>query len=695
MARSAPRAEFEAYVAQYDRLAEAIRREVDWLLNDFDSTRWTILCDTEFTIDWAVILDNGSLLTDPQNARLWTDLRSWLILQTEADVTGGLTFSPRSLRNHLQRAIYCIDYFLLRSSSLGLAEHGLSAITANDLKGMVATLGRSRSLVTSIYDWPERLSSYLRRAISEADPTQVESRLAALPLLAGPVPDGEEFLTSLSFDEVVKARAALWDAGLYSAGGGSEDSGFQFVPVQSRLAGAVYPNTLWGARARLPRVPELGLAPGRRFITEYPRARIAGEQDGRMSAQRLGRYVSTISSLALVDSVPDSALGCGALTGFAKSLDLKACGRFRTLPHTVAFFAIRRSIEFVLEYGDSIVDSFLSLSAAAQAAGQSIATYSAANGVAPHLAPATQELGVKSWRIDPPAVCRTREVLGKAAFYAALRENVGLYECLRVLYGAIQLMVGSLMAQRCGALIGLVATKCIDPVGPQLVFLNGKSGHSGFNQREKRPIPPVAVKAIQMLERLQAGLIEQGVIREFSPVFATPAMVGEARLTSLSKRQFGESLDYFCDWAQMPLDRDGRRYYIRQHQLRRFFAMLFFWGGGFGGLETLRWFLGHTDAEHLWNYITESTPGATIRSVAAQWACYSVLHTTPESTLLAAELSTHFGTRNFSVVDEDILQDYIEGMIEDGRLTVEPQFLDGGTRYRIAILLRPDFREAA
>ena len=78
-----------------------------------------------------------------------------------------------------------------------------------------------------------------------------------------------------------------------------------------------------------------------------------------------------------------------------------------------------------------------------------------------------------------------------------------------------------------------------------------------------------------------------------------------------------------CDYleSQTVIDKKGitRRYYIRQHPLRRFFAMMFFWSSGYDGLETLRWMLGHSDVEHLYNYITESQTGGAIKGVKAAY----------------------------------------------------------------------------
>jgi hypothetical protein len=79
-------------------------------------------------------------------------------------------------------------------------------------------------------------------------------------------------------------------------------------------------------------------------------------------------------------------------------------------------------------------------------------------------------------------------------------------------------------------------------------------------------------------------------------------------------------LNRFSDYFEVQQDSAGRRYYIRTHQMRRFFAMTFFWAGGFGGLDTLRWFLGHTNVEHVYHYITETVPGEVLRRVGAEYA---------------------------------------------------------------------------
>lgn len=211
-----------------------------------------------------------------------------------------------------------------------------------------------------------------------------------------------------------------------------------------------------------------------------------------------------------------------------------------------------------------------------------------------------------------------------------------------------------------------------------------------MREREVRPIPRVAVQAVGILQRLSAQLRASGVLHSRPPLFSAPSRMRGLPSTDRHSARTYRALDFLCDYIETPLDGGGRRYYIRQHQLRRFFVMLFFWGGAFGGVDTLRWFLGHTDAEHLWHYITESVPGAILRNVKAHFAVGEVLKDAPEAEDLAKLLERHYGTRDFSVLDVEELDQYVEELMIDGALSVEPEFvrLDDGRSYRILIVVR-------
>ncbi len=67
-------------------------------------------------------------------------------------------------------------------------------------------------------------------------------------------------------------------------------------------------------------------------------------------------------------------------------------------------------------------------------------------------------------------------------------------------------------------------------------------------------------------------------------------------------------LDTFFDWIESPLI-DGKRWYARTHQFRRFTAVLYFNLSDGKGLDELSWFLGHANLDQTFHY-AEVSPTA-------------------------------------------------------------------------------------
>ncbi|KGJ90849.1 site-specific integrase [Colwellia psychrerythraea] len=62
-----------------------------------------------------------------------------------------------------------------------------------------------------------------------------------------------------------------------------------------------------------------------------------------------------------------------------------------------------------------------------------------------------------------------------------------------------------------------------------------------------------------------------------------------------------DCLDTFFDWIESPLT-NGKRWYARTHQFRRFFAVLYFNFTDGEGLDELSWFMGHANLEQTFHY---------------------------------------------------------------------------------------------
>ena len=670
-------------------------REAKWLPSAFDADSWhcSFGKSRNFEVDFRVKLDDGRLLTDSRHSQLLDIFKCWLCVQTHFDATGGKLIAEKTNLRRLRRVLYMIDYFLLNSAQFGLAANGLQAVTENDLRGLLFNLSTSNRVENSIYGWPKRLQSCLKTNIAGLSDQTFQSILEIQPLLRTPICDHYDRLLELTDDEVIRARAWLWANGFYMANKRGE---FDHTPSTEQLAKMLYKDTL-GGKTQKPIPPEFDLTSGGRYNREYQAVSVRSNPDERLSEQVLFCYRSRLRSLGLLAgigmSVPTHALRAIDNNAAHQALNLKAEGRFRTLPQGIVLSLLRNSIEFALEFGDEIVGACISLVGAARAEGMSIRQYSTNHDITPLIPPKLRECGVTTWRLrcQQGEAKNTETSFPVTGYFQQVRANNGLWELVRVLFGAVQICVGTLMARRQGELLDLVAGQCLDASRTRLVFFNRKSGVLGMREKEARPIPKIAVQMILQLERLQEGFKTHGVLKGNTHLFAYPSCNGD-RFIDLGHQRLNESMDCCCDYFETPLDTDGRRYYIRQHQLRRFFAMLFFWGSAFGGMDTLRWFLGHRDIMHLYHYITESTTGDVLRSVKANFAGQVLKQQPTEAHELAGLVQKHFGTDNFSVLDSDELDEYVEELMIEGRVEIEPEFFEAseGNSYRILIKVTPN-----
>lgn len=666
-------------------------REANWLRSPFNAEIWCghfgILKD--LIIDFHVRLDDGNLLTDTRHRKLLEIFKCWLCIQSHFDTTGGQVIDLNSIKDRVYQTLHLIDFFLLNSDFLGLSKYGLEAVTEIQLNTLLVDLASSSQVANSIYRWPEHLTGFLRGQVEPFAQKTLSSLIAQKPFLAEHLPDSSDRLLNLTDSEIIQSRAWLWNNGYYEQSHGETH---RFKPNTAMLACHLYQQTLRGMTTNLSVPEELRLVSMENYRREYPMAPVRGNLEDRLSRQTLSLYKGNLRRLGLLSEInlPVPLLSLRSIDENAahQVLNLKSSGRFRNLPQEVVFSSLRKAIEFALEYGDDLISSYLSLVLAARSHNLSCRTYLSRYPIAPLLTSKIAAMGVRNWALEEARVRLRNSVVNadQDNYFQRLRANEGLRELIRVLYGAVHICVGTVMARRQSELVDLIAGRCLDNTETRLIFFNRKSGEIGLREKEARPIPKVAVRLIKQLERLQKGLIDQGLLTKPTRLFAYPNSSG-AGLIGLSQSSARASLDLFCDYTKTSINRNGQRYYIRQHQLRRFFAMLFFWGSSFGGMETLRWFLGHTDVEHLYHYITESTTGVVLRSVKAHYAVERAKSHAGEAEALADLLEQHFGTRNFSVLEDEELEEYVEDLMDDGQVEIEPEFIQTpeGKSYRILI----------
>jgi len=668
-------------------------RTAAWLKSSFESDVWTTEIGSQRSeIDFRVRLSDGALLTERLHTELLLCLKTFLVLQTHPDVTRGVNYAPGTMNARVGTAVHICEYLLINSDELRLARYGLTAITEADGYRMLKRLAFYSSY-DAVYRWTERLSGFLKQQTRDMDRDTLSQAVVATPELARKCPSED---LEFEHDELVRARVWLWANGFYKSQ--KRADGTAFSVDANRLVPYLYPNGTLKSTWKKATVSELNVFLGPSFFRERPGAPVRGAQ---RTEYALHGYIKALKVLPMLERsgmpFPKMLVSAASNREYVRQLDMQPPGRFATLPHDVVLTSLRRALEFAIEFGEELLHAYAIAVERASAEDTLVGAYLAAHPIDEILGPRLRTLGTECWSVALQVRSKwSRGVDGisaaeaEAEFFMRFRLGHGLHELIYVFGGAVLLVVGALMARRQGEIIDLMPGEFLDKSGTRLMFAARKSGTQGIRQSLARPIPPIAAEFLLLLQSFQDRLIALGAIPKRTNLLALPKLVGYG-LVDLNDGRCNMMLDRFCDFFELPLNKDGLRYYIRQHQLRRFFALLFFWGSSFSGLDTLRWFLGHTDPEHLYHYISESTPGSILRSVKIDYIVERAQDDAPEIRPLLDLIGKRFATQNVRILDSEELGEYIEELLLAGRVSVEPEFFQGseGKEYRILITVTP------
>nr|ACP17948.1 putative site-specific recombinase phage integrase [Pseudomonas nitroreducens] len=649
-----------------------------WLLSDFNENYWQVQANQKqpYELDWRVRLCNGSLLTDNENETLLLSLKHLLIIGAAGVNKELYTIAPASQNLRLLCILKLIDYLLIHAQTLNLIQFGLGALNSDNLKGILNHLASYPRAEDSVYTWHERVSAFCNTQLSNLSDSEAEVFFAKYPSM---LEINDEECESLKLDitviEIPKIRAALMKANLYY---GTHYHGFK-VNTKA-LSERVYPDTLYGRQTPKSSLEVLNFYPSEiNYKREYPGVRVTtGESENlRGTAYFNYRY-------ALVNSAALSTLGLPAPADINTILEytpkLNESSRYRSVPSGNLLKLFRRSMDFHVEHGRKILNGFIRVAAYCHAHNCAMTRLPESDFLRIIGSELTnfgvKKLGLSSHRITRKRVPRRGS---REQYFQDLRDNHGLLELVYVYFGSVQLVVGIIMARRVDELGTLDAASCLDESRTWLIFSLAKSTHKalGIRQRESRPIDAIAVEMIEELRRFQKMLKRLGVIDDLTDLFATPSALGYKGLQDCSLHLYNRNLDFACDYFESDITPDGERYYVRQHQLRRFFAIIFFYTNSFGELDTLRWMLGHRDIEHVWHYLTECLDPSDLRGAGARYFADLAKHERLENyKSLQDLLFAKFGTSKFSLVDEEKIEEYLSAMLEEGRARIEPQFFN-------------------
>ncbi|MGF6370926.1 hypothetical protein OKW40_003676 [Paraburkholderia sp. RAU6.4a] len=677
-------------------------RKAKFLDGDYTAEVWRCSFKDRATveIDWRRELADKSLLTEPKNRELLDSFRMLLCVQEHPDVCGSCLRSPVTVYNNVRYAMGIIDYLLLNDATLKLHESALGALTENDVKVMLSALASSSSVAESVYHWSEKLTEFLRAAIDTITWDDICAAIRDEPGITEiDVPESDRH-TMLTDKELIYAR--FWLKREHA-----------FIPVNERLPYAIRPNTailgrfIFGRKTiagavRRDTPEELCWGTKDSYFCECARLPVQAqpkERDGYCTEAKMKDYLRVLKCLKLVSAaggklpkatIPKAALRALSTADPARLVAeaLKEPGHYIIPPTLIMRTAFKAGIKLFLRHADHILSSYLAVVRQSKLAKIAVRKFASPANVSALIAARTRSVGVKCWSLahhmgkGGPGNRRRKNRSSKESFFARMRRNEGLVELTQIMIGACLCVVGITTARRQGEVMDLAGTDCIDERNELLVFKNRKTGYGGVQDLAARPLHPLAIRIIRKIQAFHASLLECGALAEMPNVFSSPTCDGACVISHTSMNRL---LDRFIDYIELPLAKDGTRMYMRQHQLRRYFATDFYRRRA-GSIEALTWYFGHTREEQIEAYIDAlfcREERARIEAHAAVECLMEKSDTAYES--LRDVIEQKFGTRNVEIEEAEAIEAYLFRRQSESGFRLSQERLDVPNNGRLVV----------
>ncbi|WP_125925114.1 hypothetical protein [Pseudomonas sp. p106] len=603
----------------------------DWLVDgtNFHSPIWSCYFgeadeySVKRLINFDVRLANGSSLTDPDNISTLTWIRYFLAVQIHPRFNGGARKAPNFELLKFNRGLHVIDYILMNDASdFDIGENGLGMVSVNSFKNFLIK-NTATPISDYLYEYPVRLASWFRSKLGEVSDAEVDEACGKFPLIKN-IPSQEDRILGFTDHELIKVRSVIALNGWYDLyPGGKRFNPRTFINTE-------YRNTLYGV-SLMPRViPELNLDDS--LAREYPGVPVTNVPKPGVTLEQLRNYVSVVQKIPVIEAsygikgVSIQSFETISAANLLELVDQKNRGRFVTIPYAVLLHALGNSFQFFIDYRHAILEATLNMLTAVKYHNfdssprmrQVEEVFSSVSIPQP-----LHALGVNNW-------CIERLSFDVSNFYGEVRSNQYLLYLYQVMIGSFLIIIGSLGLRRQSEILDLDPVHCLEPpVDPYLpgnVSINYCLNYSARKTGTRNQHQVLSVGITQPLARFIWDLMGFRRKCDQAGVLSSKARLllwlDQRKVTAgpIKVVSYNQALDAACDYFQVQtvkIDGVERRYYLRQHQLRRFIALAFYHSSK-GNIEALRHWLGHSDVEHVYIYISETTPGMVLDSVKAE-----------------------------------------------------------------------------
>ena len=678
--------------------------EADWLLSDFDAPCWkTKSLDSArvkgnwantMNIDWSIRLPNGGSLTDREQVKTLTTIKKVAFLYRQGFAEGPVPTLD------VWRAFLYDMFGLIRWLNFNdRCRSDLSMLNQWSLDQLTAELAKGGW--SGAFQYPERIVAALYVATYARDcPQAIIDDPGNVP--ASVREDMIAYLESRSAYTVGGRRRDALSRKFLSKLLNEPTSALCGISERTRAVIRQFEPRLADANGLLVNTGSKRRYPSHRTITVE--TALTRPTTGS-TAKRVCGSVRILLSLSrhMPSDLPDPST-----INTARSIRLvrpqsRPKGHTPMIPIEIGLCYLNEAMKWVHQFGDAFVEFYVR--------------------VVTVVVNKSQSRNLNEWeirKIQDQALQDTPmpTALKTAGFDLSVRhpttnyrglaehpERVDITQALQVWVGAVSILCGMFKPSR-DSEVTRYKRNCLVGEGPY--WLDGKIAKTGVREHRDssggKPIPSIAARGVRQLQILGDALVS--LHNEENPVqaerlFYLPRRgigVGAVAVTNAGLDRY---IDAFCDYVNMPLDSLGRRWYLRIHEMRKWFLLLLFWSGRYDVLDAARDIAGHGDISDLYAYVEREFSSDDFYRLEAEYSIdrlrdYDFTKDSHPEEQGLVELYNlvlnEFNVEELELVPERTWQSYVTALRQEDAFHLEPHSVsdeNGNSRICISFRARP------
>jgi len=699
-------AEIKNYFSAYDRGTNIYTGNytADWLLSDVFSDEWII--KTETTVQnqdgtyrntlsrkWNRILPDGSRLTDNNNKKFKEFLQKICFIGIESPICkGDSAISTIAGKGNVVNRI--ISWVYLNKEIIKPNTHFLKNITQKKLENMIISVcnGGLSGLLCTGQKIIRTYNKYSKNKITSSDIFQLKDDECQY-FIEYLERNGAYKLNSLGLNVVDRKAASKL-----------------FNITQEELLSTKMKCFLRQFEPDIIKYNDNVLMPIN-WYTEFPSHLTPLIKDIPHKKQSIGdinQYITCFESWIRLSQIFPNQLPNANTIRFNK---LRKIGTENSsdlnltpwIPLSISLELLNKSIGLILKFGQPITDyyekctlHFYKNKITSKNDSNIRNQYTLKN-----IPPILKELNISGYGINHP-----QNDDSNVSRFDRMRKNPDLTQLMYILHGACILIIAGLKPMRINELSKL-KYDCLyfkKNDGYWIEHEIEKGGIQNILPLDTKPIPSISSKAIYLIKRFND--ITQSVTKTNNNILSKYLFYGlplracfSMKANVLDSDAIKRRIEKFTDFINIPTDKYGRRWYANIHELRKSFLLTFFWTYKHSSLDSCRWLAGHSDPEHVLNYIQANMPGEEMADIESEYAYnqlrlfnadYSLTEMENISTL-NQDVCDHFGVSKTTEIPEKELNDWLVLALQKGKYIIEAiniESTDDIFNARIAIIVK-------